>query len=177
MNCQAAVILHRSDEVDILKDVKATFAAIYYLIQNLTVEKFIITILCFITLTACSNSDNEPKDDILSGIWNVQNISGGFVGMNQDFEEETITWTFNASDSKLTVVNNNVLVDVIYDGLDSGSYPYSIIEVDDESFLEINGQEFAGISFANSQLLLDQNKMSTGTGADGFVLLFNSERD
>lgn len=135
-------------------------------------EKFIVTILCFITLTACSNSDNEPKDDILSGVWNVKNISGGFVGMNQTFENETITWTFNSADSKLNVVNDNILVDVIYDGLDTGSYSYSIIKIDDESFLEINGQEFAGISFTNGQLQLDQNKISTGSGADGFVLLF-----
>lgn len=172
LNCRVAVILHRSDVVDILKVVKATFTSIYYLMQNLTMEKFIITILCFITLTACSNSDNESKEDILSGVWNVQNISGGFVGMNQTFETATITWTFNTSDSRLTVVNNNVLVDVIYDGLDSGLYLYSIVEVDDESFLEINGQEFAGISFTNGQLILNQNKISTGSGADGFIISF-----
>lgn len=135
-------------------------------------EKLIITLLSVLIISSCSNSDNESKEDILTGVWNVQNISGGFVGMDQDFETATITWTFNASDSKLTVVNNNVLVDVIYDGLDSGSYPYSIIEVDDESFLEINGQEFAGISITNGQLILDQNKISTGSGADGFILLF-----
>jgi hypothetical protein len=163
--------------VDILKGVKATFTSINYLIQNLTMEKFIITILCFITLTACSNTDNESKEDILSGVWNVQNINGGFVGMDQDFEEETITWTFNADNSTLTVVNNNVLVDVIYDGLDTGSYPYTIIEVDNERFLEIDGQEFGGISFTNGQLLLDQNKISTGSGADGFILLFKLEID
>lgn len=137
-----------------------------------TMEKLIITLLSVLIISSCSNSDNESKEDILTGVWNVQNISGGFVGMDQDFETATITWTFNASDSKLTVVNNNVLVDVIYDGLDSGSYPYSIIEVDDESFLEINGQEFAGISITNGQLVLDQNKISTGSGADGFILLF-----
>ncbi|WP_133248451.1 hypothetical protein [Flagellimonas aquimarina] len=140
-------------------------------------ERFIITILCFIALTACSNTDNESKEDILSGVWNVQNISGGFVGMDQDFEEETITWTFNADNSTLTVVNNNVLVDVIYDGLDTGSYPYTIIEVDNERFLEIDGQEFGGILFTNGQLLLDQNKISTGSGADGFILLFKLEID
>ncbi|PWL38820.1 hypothetical protein DKG77_11300 [Flagellimonas aquimarina] len=163
--------------MDIFKGVKATFTSINYLIQNLTMERFIITILCFIALTACSNTDNESKEDILSGVWNVQNISGGFVGMDQDFEEETITWTFNADNSTLTVVNNNVLVDVIYDGLDTGSYPYTIIEVDNERFLEIDGQEFGGILFTNGQLLLDQNKISTGSGADGFILLFKLEID
>lgn len=134
-------------------------------------EKLTILIICFITLSACSDSYDDPKVDILSGVWNVQNISGGLVGMDQDFESGTITWTFNTATSSVTVVNNNVLADVIYDGLNSGTYPYSILEVEDQNFLVIDDQEFAGISFANELLFLNQNEMSTSSGADGFSIL------
>ncbi len=128
----------------------------------------------FLTLVGCSTTDNAPapKEDILSGSWEVQNISGGFAGINDDYEAGIITWTFTTPTSKLEIINNNDKAGIIYDGLVSGEYDYSILTVSNKQYLEINGQEFAGISISNGQLLLDQNQISTGTGADGFQLLF-----
>lgn len=131
---------------------------------------FLVSFFSFLLISSCSDS-YDSVDDILNGTWNVANVSGGFAGMDQDFESGTITWTFDASSSMLTVANNNVLVDVIYDGLDSGTYSYSILKIDSKNHLVIDDQEFAGISFANELLFLNQNEISTGSGADGFSIL------
>ena len=132
-----------------------------------------IASLIFILLfTKCSNTDDGIKPDVLNGVWQVENISGGFAGINDDYETGTITWTFTTATSKLQVVNNNGLAGIIYDGLPTEEYGYSILEVEKELFLHINGQEFAGITLLNGQLILDQNKTTSGTGADGFVLRF-----
>ncbi|MEO9513726.1 MAG: hypothetical protein ABJN84_10475 [Flavobacteriaceae bacterium] len=129
----------------------------------------LFTVLC---ISACSDRD-DTIPDFLHGSWDVQNISGGFAGIDQDFEAETVIWNFDSDTNILTVVNNHELVDVVYDGLDSGTYEYSILQVEDQNFLIIDEVEFAGFDFLTNQILLDQNKLSTGTGADGFLLLFN----
>ncbi|MCK5442788.1 MAG: hypothetical protein KAJ23_12935, partial [Maribacter sp.] len=72
--------------------------------------------------------------------------------------------------SKLTVINNNT-ANTLYDGLDTGEYPYSILTKNKVLYLLINGQEFGGITLSQNELTLNQNELSTGSGADGFVVL------
>lgn len=136
-------------------------------------KQALFTLIIFLFLTTCTNTDNSMKTDILSGTWNVVNISGGFVGINDDYDSGIITWTFVAANSKLLVENNNGLAGTIYDGIPTGEYDYEILIQENETFLVINSQEFAGIIISDGQLVLDQNKMSTGSGADGFILRFN----
>jgi hypothetical protein len=132
--------------------------------------KHLFIIFAFgIFLSNCTN-DGAPKEDILTGTWNVQNISGGLSGIDDDYEAGVIIWTFSAENATLSVENNNE-ANVIYDGLPSGNYAYSILTVEGEQFLEINGQGQFGIVLSNGQVLLDQNKTSTGTGADGFQII------
>ncbi|MFS4456982.1 hypothetical protein [Maribacter sp. 2304DJ31-5] len=130
-------------------------------------------LLFVLTLLGCTDTDGTKDADILSGTWQVQNISGGFAGIDDDYTSGVITWTFASVTSKLTVVNTNDPTTAIYDGLPTGTYDYAILLVQNEHYLEIDGQEFSGISFLDGQLLLDQNNRSTGSGADGFVLRFN----
>ena len=135
--------------------------------------KHLIVALIFVSsFTRCSNADDDMKSDILNGAWEVANISGGFAGIDDDYAPGTITWTFTSATSKLHIVNNNDLASIIYDGLPTGEYDYAVLKVEKELFLNIKGQEFAAITVLNGQLILDQNKTTTGTGADGFVLRF-----
>ncbi|WP_190808809.1 hypothetical protein [Flagellimonas sp. S3867] len=136
-------------------------------------KHLLFAVILVTSLTRCSNNDDDMKTDIISGTWSISNISGGFAGINDDYASGIITWTFSATTSKLQVVNNNGLAGIIYDGLPTGTYDYTILGTEKESFLSINGQEFAGIIVSEGQLVLDQNKMSSGSGADGFVLRFN----
>ncbi|MFD2098534.1 hypothetical protein [Flagellimonas iocasae] len=133
--------------------------------------KHLLIIFIFgIVLSNCDNGDDTTKKDALTGTWNVQHIGGGFAGIDNDYESGVIVWTFSAENGTLTVENNNE-ADVIYDGFPTGSYSYSILTVEGEQFLEIDGQEQFGIVRSNGQVLLDANKTSTGTGADGFQIV------
>ena len=98
-------------------------------------------------LINCSDNDDKDNEGILHGSWSVTNISGGFVGMNQDFQSGEIIWTFDSSNATLQVANNNFNADVIYDGLDTGTYSYSILQKGEDKFLRIDGNEFGGIIF------------------------------
>ena len=125
----------------------------------------------FIVLIGCNSNDDIEKDPF-DGVWDVSNISGGFAGINDDYPHGIITWSFDGQNSKLTVANNNAN-NTIYDGFESGKYPYSILAIDKTLYLEINGQEFGGVVISQNELVIDQNITSTGSGADGFVILLN----
>ena len=120
-------------------------------------------------LVGCS-SDKDSEKDPIDGIWDVSNISGGFAGINDDYSPGIIRWSFNTKNSKLTIANTNT-TNTIYDGFESGEYPYSVIRIDKTLYLEINGQEFGGVVISQNELIIDQNIISTGSGADGFVVL------
>ncbi len=88
----------------------------------------------------CSN-DDDHSDTPLSGLqgkWNLVNITGGFIGVNQDFEKGVIVWDFNDSTKMVTVTNNAVTTGGIYTGLESGTYPYSISAPMDSDELYVN---------------------------------------
>ena len=126
-------------------------------------------------LSACTlwggcSSDKDSEKDPIDGIWDVSNISGGFAGINDDYPPGIISWSFNTMNSKLTIVNNNT-TNTIYDGFESGEYPYAVVHIDKTLYLEINGQEFGGVVISQNELIIDQNMISTGSGADGFVVL------
>ncbi|MCP4976194.1 MAG: hypothetical protein GY931_08540 [Maribacter sp.] len=133
-------------------------------------KRLILFVFSILTLlVGCSTNDDMEKDPI-DGVWEVRNISGGFAGINDDYPTGIILWSFNGQQSKLTVTNNNI-ANTIYDGFESGEYPYSILQKDKVLYLEIDGQEFGGMVISQNELVIDQNITSSGGGADGFVLL------
>ncbi len=130
----------------------------------------ILFVLSAITLlVGCSSNDSIEKEPI-DGIWDVHNISGGFAGINDDYQQGTIIWSFDAQNSNLTITNNNT-TNTIYDGFESGEYAYTILQIDKTLYLQINGQEFGGVVISQNELIINQNITSTGSGADGFVIL------
>lgn len=128
---------------------------------------FIFLSLLLVTVS-CSDT-NDDINDPLDGEWHVANISGGLAGINDDYAHGTIIWNFNSQTSKLTVANNNT-ANTLYDGLESGEYPYSILTKNKVLYLLIDGQEFGGITLSQNRLTFNQNKLSSGSGADGFIL-------
>jgi len=77
---------------------------------------------------------------------------------------------FNELQGSLTVLNNNT--NDVEDGLDSGTYNYSLLDDGNNTFLIIDDNEFGGLIILNNNLTIDQNLTSTGTGADGFIYSF-----
>lgn len=135
-------------------------------------NKFLIIISLMTIFTNCSLNDTNDNDPIIiKTLWNLTNVSGGIAGVNNDFDLGTIIWTFSADNSTLTVINNNT-DDTIEDGLDSGTYPYTIETIGDNSFLTLADNEYGKLTVSETELVIDQNITSTGTGADGFIFTF-----
>lgn len=130
--------------------------------------KFTILIsVLFLVITSCDNDDtNSSEAQTIDGSWSLTHVQGGFAGVDDTYESGVIVWTFNDNDQSLLVVNNNP-EDAIYDGLESGSYTYTISELNDEdSYLVVNSTLNLGkITLDNNTLILDDNP-----GADGFLL-------
>ncbi|WP_411030630.1 hypothetical protein [Spongiimicrobium sp. 3-5] len=136
-------------------------------------SKLLAFVLCCIGFLFGCNSDdsiNLPLE-VFTAEWHVSNISGGLAGINDDYVQGTIIWSFTPDSGTLEVENNNN-TDTIYDGLPSGTYEYSILDVDGELFMIIDNQEFGGIASTTNSLTIDQNQTSNGSGADGFILQF-----
>lgn len=84
---------------------------------------FVLAAACFI---GCSDDDdnNSGTASPLLQNWTLVNSGGGFAGTNYDFEKGLITWQFRANGS-VKIVNNNTDQQKA-DGLDSGTYSYTI---------------------------------------------------
>lgn len=138
--------------------------------------KLLIPLFCFFIFTSCSvnNNDNTPTEVTVIQ-WNLINVSGGVAGVDHDFELGEIIWVFDEFSGNLNIENNNT-DDSLEDGLDSGDYTFFLEE---DEFLNlyviIDGIEYGSliVSGDTSYFTLDQNESSTtGTGADGFIYLF-----
>lgn len=136
-------------------------------------KTFILTLFLGIgLLISCTKDETNilPQEEYLNGVWNLKNLSGGFVGLNENYPTGAITWTFNAQNQTIIVNNNNqASTSFIFE---SGTYNYSIIEVNDQKYLQIDSEEYGGLTISANNLTVDQNEISWGFGADGFVLYF-----
>lgn len=123
-------------------------------------------------LSSCSDDANIiPQEENLNGTWNLKNLSEGFAGLNENYPDGAITWTFNAQNQTI-IVDNNVPASEGF-VFNSGTYNYSITTVNNQEYLNIDSGEFGGLSIStNNNLVIDQNVMSSGVGADGFILSF-----
>ena len=126
-------------------------------------------ILGIVFFTNCNSDDDSNQAETLNGIWNVKNISGGFAGIDDEYDAGIITWTFN--NQVITIVNNESQGN-IYSGFESGTYNYSINEVNGNNYITINNAEYGGYALSINNLTIDQNQTSSGSGADGFMLQF-----
>ena len=136
--------------------------------------KLLIALCCMFILTGCSVGNDVNTQQTYKRLWHLINVTGGIGGVNENFEPNTIVWSFNETTAKLTVTNDNP-DDTIEDGLDSGTYDYSIINANGESYLVINDNELGELSFSQTGMGINENVKSTGTGADGFLYLFQLE--
>jgi len=133
------------------------------------VKLSLLMILSLVNFTSCNNDDNSNQMEILNGIWNVKNISGGFAGINDDYDTGIITWTFN---NQILTIENNESQGNVYSGLESGTYNYSTNEINGNNYIIINNAEYGGFTLSVNNLTINQNETSSGSGADAFILQF-----
>lgn len=131
----------------------------------------LILLISFFTLTNCSVNEDDTQQKVIEVYWSLTNTSGGIAGVNDNFDRGIIKWVFNEFNETLIVENGNT-DDTKVDGLDSGTYSYSILEVGENSFLVIDSEEAGRITITTSKLTLDENETSEGSMNDGFIFTF-----
>ena len=129
----------------------------------------VLLVVGFCGVIASCNNDDSIQASTINGTWYLKNISGGLAGINDDYNQGIIKWIFDSQALTLTVENNNSQ-NTVFDGFESGIYSYSILESGGNSYLIVEDTEFGGYTFTENNLMLDQNKISTGSGADGFII-------
>lgn len=135
----------------------------------------ILACISFFTLTNCSIGEVDTSEpQVIRVLWHLKNVSGGIAGVDNDFNNGVIIWEFKSETSSVTVTNTNSDT-AIEDGLDSGTYTYSIEEVNNQEYLTIGSNELGSISVTSNgnQLIIDQNETSTGPAADGYIYTFD----
>jgi hypothetical protein len=130
---------------------------------------FFVFVLALLVFSCNDDDDTQQHTDLmLDGSWSLVNVSGGFAGVDDDFEIGLITWGFDHDNWKVTITNNNT-VNVIFDGLASGTYDYQLITATGEEIdLVVDSFSFRMTTLTSEQLILDE-----GVAADGFLLTFS----
>lgn len=129
-------------------------------------SKICIFLVVATVLIACKNDDLTPKENPISGVWNLKNVSGGFAGVNIDYTKGEVIWNFKP-ESKELIIEKNIETtgpESIYADLESGTYSYEIITDSDTQTLYINNTKRGHIFIEKENLFIDD-----GIDADGFI--------
>lgn len=121
--------------------------------------------LCLMLIMTSCNSDDDSLNVNLNGSWTMSNISGGFLGIDTNFEPGQIIWTFDA-ERQILIVDNSLEEDttVIISGFVSGNYEYYTTTEEETDFLYVENSKFGMYYINSNNLVIDQN-----TGSDGFL--------
>lgn len=126
----------------------------------------------------CSNEDTDENTSSLSvekniehTNWTLTNLSGGFIGLNQDYKPGTIEWRFDSKNSILYVKNNDPK-GTKFDVLKPGEYHYTVLKQKGSNYLYIEGNEFGNLNNKGYGLVINQNKTTNGSLSDGYILRF-----
>ena len=134
--------------------------------------RFIAMAVAAMVIISCNKSDdNAQNNDTLNEVWHLVNVSGGFAGVNDSFERNIITWEFNSENGSLFVMNNNTDTSK-QSGLTSGNYVFAVEEINGSLYFILNEQESGEVTIVENNLLIDENSMSNGSGADRFKYMF-----
>lgn len=131
----------------------------------------LILLISFFALTNCSINNDNTQPKVTEVYWSLTNTTGGLAGVNDNFDKGEIKWVFNELTETLIVENDNT-DDTKQDGLDSGNYAYSVLEVGLNSFLIIESEEVGRLTISISKLIIDENQTSQGDLNDGFIYTF-----
>ncbi len=115
---------------------------------------------CLIS-TSCNSDDDSTQQANIDGIWHLINLSGGFTGINEEFERDQISWTFNSENNTVSVVKN-----IAGFGPSSGIFSYRIEMEDEIEVVYINDSFIGSIALSTETLKIDE------LVSDGFLVTF-----
>lgn len=124
-------------------------------------KKNLLSLVIILSLMqmSCSSNSGSNSTDAIQGQWKLVTVSGSFAGIHDSFNPGLITWTFNATNHTVTVVNNNTNPN-LQSVLPTGVYDYHFVNNTDsspcEESIEINGNLYNCFTVTNESLILDQ---------------------
>lgn len=136
-------------------------------------------LLCFMTIAACHDDDNNNPDypttynPKMEGKWHLINVSGGIQGISEDFAYEEIVWDFDTANLKVTVHNTNTDPQKA-DSFDSGTYdfnitPNTVTPQNCSLNIVVNSINMGCYAFSPNEFTMSQIE------ADGYMLQFVRE--
>jgi hypothetical protein len=124
-------------------------------------KKVTFILISLFLYSSCTSDQNT----IITEKFSLINVSGGFAGINENFAEGEIIWTFNTPNASLTVEKN---IQYVFSGLSEGNYSYSVQNINDKQYIFINNIESGSVTNEKNRMIINENEQSTGSGADGF---------
>lgn len=135
--------------------------------QLYNILTFTLLLLGSSLFISCSNSnDNTQAVPTLEGEWKLVNVSGGFIGTNQNFPAGQIKWTIDTANHTVTVNNTNTDPNAA-DILESGVYNYSLVPDPNAvctQTININNMDLGCYTVTDTDLVISFEY------ADGFTL-------
>ncbi|PCI11759.1 MAG: hypothetical protein COB73_01340 [Flavobacteriaceae bacterium] len=140
--------------------------------------RILTLLLSFSLFLSCNNNDNSIQNETIIGIWNLKNVSGGFPGVDIDYEN--VLWKF-VSETNVLIVESSLINNgpqSVYLPLQSGNYNYSLTELNGKTFIIIEGfrifnnGEYGRYKINDNNLMIDQGEGSEANASDVFILQF-----
>src|SRR4051812_17681895 len=90
--------------------------------------KLLTVFFVAVLLNSCSSGnsgENHNESQSVEGAWRLTNVKGGITGINDNFPDGSITWTFH-NDGTINVLNTNT-DDSKQDLIETGNYTYGFV--------------------------------------------------
>ena len=132
----------------------------------------LITGLAF--FNSCDTNDDEtilpPPIEHLTEVWNLENVFGGLMGTNIDYNLGEVIWIFNITENTLKVYNNIISTgpEDIHAGFETGVYDFIITKEGDDQVLYVDDRKFGVVVVSSDGTLT----IDEGLALDGFVSTF-----
>jgi hypothetical protein len=137
--------------------------------------KFFPIAALFILVFNCTTSpvNDGGQNQILKIEWHLTKVQGGIAGVNHQVDFDKVVWIFNAESNTVIVQNDNTN-SALEDSFDSGTYEYTIGDIENKSYIYFaETDEYGNIEFnSQDEFVINQNITSTGLAADGYIYTF-----
>ena len=139
-----------------------------------TIYSLSLCVLALIVITGCkketrSAQQHNSSKSTIDGKWNLIRLYGGIMGADENHATGEIEWNFDTQSNTLTVTNT--AGNSSYYSLPSGTYSFQEISNSNQHYLVIEANELGEFVISGNQMLIDENKKSSGEGACGFYMV------
>lgn len=146
---------------------KQLFLGYCIYIKNIMKTKLLIYLLFvgFGLSTSCESDDNDlPQEKTIIGTWNLINVRGGLASISKNYANGDVKWTFNQTDSTLSVQNKIGNDDAFM--LLSGLYTFAIEQHGKTQVLFANNKDYRMVILSMDNNLIISDDMNDGFTAE-----------